>query len=118
MEVALRRRLEGVAEISISQREQTAEVRFAPGGRLFSPDAFRKAVGEAGVRVRSFHVDVCGSVEENRQERWLVAGKNRWRLTGGPAVPTTQPVCVSGRLDDHVQPMTLEIAQIRTASNF
>ena len=63
MEVALRRRLEGVARIAISQQHQTAEVAFAPGPYVFSPEEFRAAVGEAEVEVISFEIEACGHVK-------------------------------------------------------
>ena len=113
MEVALRRRLEGVANVSISQREQTAEVRFAEGDYPFSPETFRRAVKEAGVVVLSFQVDVCGSIEQEGEQRWLVTGKNRFLLTGNGTLPPDQPVCVSGHLDDRVPPSRLDITDVR-----
>lgn len=115
MEVALRRRLDGVADISISQREQTAEVTFAEGDRAFSPEAFRKAVGEAGVVVLRFHVDACGSVQQDGQQRWLVAGKNRWLLRGDATIPVGSPLCVSGRLDDRAKPPAFDVVDVRSA---
>jgi hypothetical protein len=115
MEVALRRRLEGVADISISQREQTAEVRFDGGDYQFSPEAFRKAVGEAGVVVVRFEVDACGSIEQERDQQWLVAGKNRLLLNCGRPVDSDQLMCVSGRLDDRSQPLRLDVIDVRTA---
>lgn len=115
MEVALRRRLDGVADISISQRDQTAEVTFDGGDHAFSPQAFRKAVWEARVVVLNFQVDACGLVNEERQQRWLVAGKNRWLLKGDAAVAQEQPVCVSGQLDDRAEPPTLDVVEIRSA---
>jgi hypothetical protein len=114
MEVALRRRLEGVSEISISQSEQTAEVRFE-GDHSFSPAAFRKAVGEAGVKVLRFDVDACGNAADERGQRWLIAGKNRWPLIGDRTIPLGQPLCVSGRLDDRTDPPTFEPFDIRSA---
>ena len=118
MEVALRRRLDGVADISISQREQTAEVTFGDGDYAFSPDAFRKAVGEAGVVVLQFRIDACGAVRDEGQQRWLVAGKNRWLLKSGAATPAAlpvgQPLCVSGRLDDRAEPPTVEVIEHRS----
>lgn len=115
MEVALRGRLEGVADVSISQREQTAEVRFDGGDHRFSPEAFRKAVGEAGVVVVSFEIDACGSIEQDREQQWLVAGKNRLLLTGGRPVAPDRMMCVSGRLDDRAQPLRLDVTDVRTA---
>lgn len=116
MEIALRRRLEGVADISISQREQTNEVRFGGGDHTFSPEAFRKAVGEAGVVVLSFQVDACGSIEQEREQRWLVAGKNRFLLTGGGAPPPNPMLCVSGQLDDRARPPSLDVTDVWSAA--
>jgi hypothetical protein len=98
MEVALRRRLEGVARIAISQQHQTAEVAFAPGPHVFSPEEFRAAVGEAEVEVISFEIEACGHVEPGAPgaqgaqgaagaagapgARWFVAGANRFLLSG------------------------------------
>jgi hypothetical protein len=114
MEVELRQRLEGVSDISISQSEQTAEVRFE-GDHTFSPAEFRKAVGQAGVKVLRFEVDVCGSAAEEGGRHWLIAGKNRWPLTGDRAIPLGQPLCASGRLDDRTDPPTFEPLDIRSA---
>jgi hypothetical protein len=117
MEVALRRRLEGVADISISQRQQTAEVTFDEGDYTFSPEAFRLAVGEAGVVVLRFNVDACGSVEQDGQQQWLAAGKNRWLFKSDQAVPTARSLCVTGRLNDRAQPPTFEVVEIRSTAN-
>src|SRR5687767_11003171 len=118
MEVALRRRLDGVADVSISQQDQTAEVTFGETDTAFSPEEFRTAVGEAGVVVVRFQIDACGSVERQGEERWLVAGKNRWRVKGNAVqeatVPLGQPLCMSGSLDDRARPPTLEIAAVRS----
>jgi hypothetical protein len=123
MEVALRRRLEGVASISISQQRQTAEVTFARGPHIFSPEEFRAAVGEADVEVLSFEIEACGRVEPGAvpgalgaqgaagapgtagapgapgAARWFVAGPNRFLLKG--VFPSgADTVCISGALDD------------------
>jgi hypothetical protein len=114
MEVALRRRLEGVANIAISQRRQTTEVEFTPGPHAFSPSAFRAALGEAGVNVLSFHIDACGVIEQTDRQRWLAAGKNRFLLVEGGTSPgpVGQAVCVSGRLNDDLVPHRLEIIDL------
>lgn len=115
MEVALRRRLEGVANISISQSRQTAEVEFTSPLHAFSPDAFRDAVGEAEVTVLSFEIEVCGVIEQKESQRWLAAGKNRFLLVEGGTSPgpVGRAVCVSGRLDDESDPHRLEILKLR-----
>ena len=99
MDVALRRRLDGVAHIAISQSQQTAEVAFAEGPHAFSATAFREAVGEADVEVVRFEADVCGVVVEDQGRRWLAGGTERFLLADGEWSPG-QHVCVTGRLGD------------------
>ena len=107
MEVALRRRLDGVADIRISQERQTAEVRFAPGPYTFSASEFRAAVAEAEVEVVRFEIDVCGQVEDDGAAGWLAAGTNRFRLLA-PTVPLSGSQCLRAILDDRVSPPDLE----------
>ncbi len=111
MEVALRRRLEGVVDIAISQSRQTTEVEFTQGPHAFSPRAFRDALGEAGVEVLRFEIEACGVIEQKDNQRWLAAGKNRFLLVeeGTASGPVGKAVCVSGRLNDHSAPHRLEI---------
>jgi hypothetical protein len=97
MDVALRRRLDGVAHISISQSRQTAEVAFAARRAAFSTVAFREAVGEADVEVLHFEVDVCGTVTLDGGQRWLSASPERILLFGGEWA-AGQRVCLTGRL--------------------
>jgi len=113
IEVALRRRLEGVATSSISLSRQTIAVEFADGRRPFSPATFRSAVDEAGVEVLSFQIDACGVIEEKEGQRWLIAGENRLLLDEGGPASVGQPVCVSGRLNDRSEPYRLTITSIQ-----
>jgi hypothetical protein len=99
MEVALRRRLEGVATISISQAQQTAEVEFAARPHAFSATAFREAVSEADVEVVRFEADVCGVVVPEQERRWLTAGSQRFLLADG-GWAEGQRLCVTGHLGD------------------
>jgi len=97
MEVALRRRLDGVASISISQAQQTAEVEFVSTSHTFSAAAFREAVGEADVDVVTLQIDVCGVVVPEQEQRWLMAGPDRFLLANGEW-SVDQRVCMTGRL--------------------
>lgn len=117
MEVALRQRLEGADDISISQGQQTAEVRFAPASRAFEPQTFREATRQAAVTVLRFEIDVCGVVEQREGARSLVAGENRFTVTGGEAAPIGEPVCVTGRLEDRGDRMDLAITAILPPSD-
>lgn len=113
MEWGLRRRLDGVATISISQSRQTAAVEFADGGQRFSPRVFRDVLDETGVEVVAFQVDACGAIEQTQNQRWLVAGDNRFLLEEDGTAPVGQPLCVSGRLDDRAEPYRLNVTAIQ-----
>lgn len=108
MEVALRRRLEGVVQVSISQSQQTAAVTFAPGTRVFSATAFRSAVAEADVEVVSLEIDACGVIEQDAL-RWVSDRVEPFLRVRGVA-PTRDVVCVSGRLNDQVAPYEVDVA--------
>lgn len=107
MEMALRRRLDGVASVSISQERQHAEVAFAPGAPAFSPSAFRAAAAEAEVDVVAFEIDACGRAEREGAGEWLVAGGTRFLVTPG-ALPDNLTVCVTAVLRDASLPYRLE----------
>lgn len=112
MEVALRRRLAGVADVSISQSRQTVNVSFVPGTFVFSAAAFREAVAEAEVEVLALEAQVCGVVAEDGVLRPLSAREPPLvRLHGRPS-QTGDAICVAGRLDDAAVPYVLEIAEL------
>ncbi|MEO7135705.1 MAG: hypothetical protein ABI024_15980 [Vicinamibacterales bacterium] len=108
----MRRRLAGVAEVSISQSQQTAAVTFVPGTRAFSAAAFRDAVAEADVDVVSLEVDVCGIVDEQNVLRSSTLGPEPFiRLRGGGAA-VGNAVCVTGRLDDRHELPEVEVTKL------
>ncbi len=104
----MRRRLEGVAEISISQHEQRATVTFVPGTVLFSSEAFRSAVAEADVQVITFDVRACGLVDGNGLLRRTTGGHEPFVQLRGPVQPGSS-ICATGRLDEHSQPYQLDV---------
>ncbi len=109
MEVALRRRLDGVADVSISQSEQVAAVAFVSGTRAFSAAAFREAVAEADVTVVSLDLDVCGLIDhENTLRSSSDVATTLLRLRGSHALEVGA-VCVTGRLNDLVAPYELDV---------
>lgn len=112
-EVALRQRLPGVATVSISQSQQTIAVALSNGGDLFSPAVFRDAVGATGIEVLTFHVDACGVIEGmGSRQPSFVAGENRFALEDLKEAPTGELLCVSGRLDDRINPHRLTLTAI------
>jgi hypothetical protein len=109
--VGLRRRLSGVADIAISQSQQTVSVQFDPPAARFSAATVRQAVGDASAEVLRLDVVACGHVEDRAGERWLVAGEAAYVLTGAAAAAGTA-VCVAGRLDDAADPQRLESTRV------
>jgi hypothetical protein len=116
MEVALRRRLAGVDQISISQSQQTAVVTFRPGTQVFSAAAFREAVAEADVKVVSLNADVCGVIDrENALRSSQHVEAPLLQLRGGNAT-VGSTVCVNGRLNEQAQPYELDVMTVRPCS--
>ena len=114
MEVALRRRLEGVKSISISEAEETAEVTF-DGTHPFSAEAFRQALRAASVDVVAFHVDACGAVQKAGEQAWLIAGSDRLLLDGAVTLDSPR-ICVSGRLEGSDGSYRLAVKEARAAA--
>jgi hypothetical protein len=112
MEVALRRRLVGVADVSISQSEQTAAVMFTPGTTTFSAAEFRSAIAEADVEVVAMEVSVCGTVNERQELRSGNAGQLIVRLRDSDA-EVGASICATGRLDDGAEPYELQVETSR-----
>lgn len=97
----MRRRLEGVAHIAISQSEQSASVTFDARGAFFSPEDFRAAVGEASVEVLTMTIEACGIVHDTENGRWLRAGQNRFPLRNADSAPVGISACMTGALYEH-----------------
>jgi hypothetical protein len=114
MEVALRRRLDGVTSVSISQSEERAAVTF-DGTHAFSPAVFREALRAADVEVITLDVEACGAVEHTTDRTWLVAGPDRFHLQGVTQAPSSR-VCVSGRLQENGSDKQIVVTASRAAS--
>ena len=111
MEVALRRHLEGVETIAISQAQQSAVVTFTAGARAFLPQDFREALAAANVEVLRFEIEACGSIEDIGVERWFVAGVN-WFALPPDALDGMVSTCLTGALDDRAAPHTLQAIRL------
>ena len=110
----LRRRLEGVVGVSISQGDQTITVEFAGG--VFQPLMFRDAVAEAGLDILALRIDTCGTIEERADQYWLIAGQNQFALADSPDAPIGQ-LCASGALDDLSNPSRLVLTAMQKVGN-
>lgn len=108
----MRRRLSGVADVSISQGEQTAAVSFITGTRVFSAAAFRGAVGEADVDVVSLNVDVCGVVDDQNLLRSSTDGQQPFVRLRGSEARAGSTICVTGRLEEGPELSALDVTKV------
>jgi hypothetical protein len=115
MEVALRRRLAGVADISISQQQQRARVTFVEGTQTFSATTFRSAVAEAEVEVITIDARVCGVVDESGALRSNVSDRQPLVQLRGDVRPGMS-VCVTGRLDERGELSELDVVSAQPRS--
>ena len=107
----MRRRLAGVADVSISQSQQTAAVTFVSGTRAFSAAAFDEAVAEAEVDVVSLEVDVCGVIDDQSVLRSSTGDQRPFAKLRGGAADVSSTVCVTGRLDESPELPELEVTK-------
>ena len=113
MEVALRRRLDGVTSVSISQSEERAAVTFS-GTHAFSPAVFREALRAADVEVIRLEVEACGAVEHTTDRTWLIAGPDRFHLQGVTRTLSSR-VCVTGQLQENGSDKRIVVTSSRAA---
>jgi hypothetical protein len=102
------RRLDGVDKVAISIEKQLFAVTYKDGA-TFQPLALRKAVEAADVGVVRFHVSARGRVQEEGNQRFFVAGKDRFLLVDSPQVPVDVPIGIMGVVNDSVTPLAIQI---------
>ncbi|MBI4483635.1 MAG: heavy-metal-associated domain-containing protein [Acidobacteria bacterium] len=111
MEVALRR-LDGVADVSISLQKQTVQITYEPG-TSFQPEDIRAAVARAEVEIVRFQIAARGRVQEEGSKRFFVAGKDKLLLVDSPKVPSGHPIWILGTIDDSGDPLELKVAEFK-----
>lgn len=105
LEAALKQRL-SAAGISVSLERQTVDLEFPPSSP-FASVSFREAVKEGGADVQRVEIEACGTIDTVDGQSWIKSGSTRLLLDGpGPFVTGTE-VCVTGELQDQVQPPRL-----------
>ena len=79
----------------------------------FSTDAFRRAIAEADVEVITLGADVCGVMDEQYALRPLSSQKVTLVHIRGVPARAGSAICVAGRLDDRVEPYSLNVTALR-----
>ena len=109
LEAALRQRL-SATDISVNLERQTVDLEFPPSSP-FASISFREAVKEGGAEVQRVEIDACGTIETADGQSWIKSGSTRLLLGGpGPFVTGTE-VCVTGELQDLMQPPRLVLGK-------
>ena len=107
MEIALRR-LDGVDKVTISIQQQAFSVTLKPGSS-FDPQGIRDAVAQADVSILRFYVESRGQVEQKGDERFFVAGKDRFLLAASPDIPIGELIWVNALVDDSTDPLQMRV---------
>jgi hypothetical protein len=105
LEAALKQRLSAV-DISVSLERQTVDLEFPPSSP-FASVSFREAVKEGGADVQRVDIEACGTIDTVDGQSWIKSGTARLLLDGSGPFVTGAEVCVTGELQDQVQPPRL-----------
>ena len=113
------RALPGVDKITISLSKEAVMVAYKPGS-AFRPAELREALKRSGAGGRQIQVRARGHIERRANEDVLVAGRDRFAISGVPVgltIPPGVPILVEGIVDDMVNPMQLKILSFRLIPN-
>jgi hypothetical protein len=106
---SLRRHFDKALAVDVDDEHDTATVRF-DAGQEFSAAAFHEAATQVRMAVREFRIQACRRIEANGNERWLVAGRNRFLVHSDRDMPVDVPLCLDGSFDSRQDPATLEVS--------
>ena len=111
MEVAIRR-LDGVADVSISWQRKLVEVTYTPNSR-FQPQGIREAVAQVAVAVDQFTIVARGRIVLDGATGYFVAGQDRYLLKDLSSIPQGKLISITGIVDGSESPYRLLVMQTR-----
>ena len=106
---SLWRHFDQAVAVDVDDERGTVTVEF-DAGQDFSEAAFREAAGQVRMRVMGFRIEACGRVEATGDERWLVAGSNRFLVHSNRDLPVDLPLCLGATLDNRQGTAMLEVS--------
>lgn len=109
---SLKRQFGDAAQIDVDDETDTATVRLAKDQR-FDVKQFFAAAEQVRMRVMAFHLEACGRLSAQDDQRWLTAGDVRFLVKGDDSLPLDQPLCVEGDLDASREPLTLTVTNVQ-----
>ena len=98
---------ESIYKYATSVSKQMFSVIYYAGEK-FDPLALRKVANQGEAYVLKFHVSAVGTLEQEGDRRFLVAGPNRFLVIGMDGVPLGIPIGVIGVVEDEEDPMTMK----------
>jgi len=111
LEASLRRQY-AASTVEVDESKETATVRFTPKDR-FTPADFRAAVERVRMRVVTFRMEACGTVEAADGGMWLAVGSDRFLVRSDRDLPLNKPICAEGTLDTRGNPATFQVRSFK-----
>ena len=108
---ALKRRYEG-STVDVDEAKNTATVHFTPSDKFSAPE-FRAAVERVRMKVVTFRLEACGTVESTDAGKRMTIGGDRFAVRSDGDVPMERPICADGTLDTRSDPATFEITAVK-----
>ena len=108
------RRLAGVDSIKISLSTEAILVSYKTGA-AFQPKEIRDVLKRTDVGVLQFQITARGRVLEQGDQRFFVAGRDRFLLAAdadAPQPPPGSPVRIEAMLNDLADPMELKVMTV------
>ena len=101
------KKVEGVNKVAVSMSKQMVAITFQEGAR-FKPKEYRDAIMMAEVRVAAFHLSMRGTVEQQGEQLYFVAGQNRFLIVKPPKdLPIGATIGIMAAVDDSTEPPSI-----------
>ena len=98
--------------VEVDDTKNTATVRFTSNDR-FTPAEFRAAVERVRMRVVTFSMEACGTVEAAVGGMWLAVGSDRFLVRSDRDLPLNKPICAEGTLDTRGDLSTFQVRSFK-----
>ena len=100
------------SSVDVDEAKNSATVHFTPADR-FSAREFRAAVERVRMRVVTFRMQACGTVEPGDAGEWMTIGADRFAVHSDRDLPVKTPICADGTLDTRTDPATFQIQSFK-----
>ena len=106
------RRMPDISKVAISLPKETITLSYKPGA-AFGPRQIREVLQPLDVVVVHFQISARGRVQEEREKRYFLAGKDKFVLAGTSSIAADGPLFIEGIVNDRIEPMELKVLNSR-----